>query len=79
MKKYRIKKSKKLIAQLKPYFKELQELERDFHGNVYNLEKKMAKETGIKDIEFFALDNSYVGIGNTSREMQLIHNRELEE
>jgi hypothetical protein len=38
-----------------------------------DIEKKMAKETGIEDIEFFFCDGDLAGIGNTSRTMKLIH------
>ena len=58
---------------LDKYFKEAESA-----GNIYSMllndiEKKMAKETGIEDIEFFFCDGDLAGIGNTSRTMKLIH------
>ena len=60
-------------TQLKKYWKELTELEKDFESKITVLEKKMQKETGIKDLEFFWGCNGIVGIGNASRTMSLIH------
>lgn len=58
--------------QAKKYFEELYKITEEFHRKVYTLEDKMAKETGIEDIEFFWVDNSICGIGNASRTMHLI-------
>lgn len=74
----KIKKTKKLIKQLQPYWKKLKELRFEFDVLRNNLETKMEKETGIKGIEFFMCDNSYIGIGNAERTMRLINSRELE-
>ena len=78
--KYPIKKTKKLITQLKPYWKEVQELYDDFFEKVNDLEIKMQKDKkiGIDDIEFFWVDGDYVGIGNIGRTMRLIQREELE-
>lgn len=59
--------------QAKKYFEELYEITTEFHCKIYALENKMAKETGIKDIEFFWADNAICGIGNASRTLPLIH------
>ena len=72
--KYQIKKTKKL----KPYWKELLEIELQYYNAVYRLEKRMSREIGIKDLEFFMCDNEHVGIGNAERTMPLIHGEELE-
>ena len=67
-------KSKKVSPkQLKRYWGILDVIESMFHKNVYALEKKMAKETGIKDIEFFRSDDGICGIGSVDRTMKLIH------
>lgn len=78
MAKYKIKITKKLIKKLKPYWRELLEIERQHHNTVYRLEKRMEKEIGIKGIEFFQCDNEYIGIGNVVRTMPLIHDTKLE-
>lgn len=79
-KEYKIKKTKELVEKLKPYWKELKKLDNLHRTLVYELEKKMEKETGIKDAEFFMVDNEYVGIGNAERTMELIHGHgELED
>lgn len=70
MKKVNIPKDK-----LKKYWQELTKIESEFSSKVYKLEKKMAEETGIEDIEFFWCDDAVVGIGNTSRTMELIHRK----
>ena len=75
---YEYKKTKKLIKQLKPYWKKVQIIVGEFYGQLANLEKEMEKETGIPTIEFFMCDNEIVGIGNTQRTMPLIHDKELE-
>lgn len=74
---YKIKITKKLLRQLKPYWQTLGKYESNFFGMVWSLEKKMARETGIKGIEFFQVDGEYVGIGNLPRTMRLIHSKEL--
>ena len=78
MKKYKIKITKKLLKQLKPFWIGLQAIENVFHKEVWSLEKKMEKKTGIKGIEFFQCDGEYVGIGNTERTMPLIQRKKLE-
>lgn len=53
----------KLLKKLRLYWQRLLVLENKHHKSVYQLEKKMEKETGIEGIEFFYNDG-YVGIGN---------------
>jgi len=72
MKKYKIKKTKALIKQLQPYWKEMEDVENRFFNKLIKLEKKMKKETGVEGIEFFHCDGEVVGIGNSSRTMELI-------
>ena len=57
------------------YFEELEKIEDKFHKQINKLEKKMAKETGIEDIEFFRSPDGdgICGIGNVSRTLELIH------
>jgi len=78
MSKYSIKVNDNLIKQLKPYWEQLQVLGAKFSKQVYKLEQKASKETGIKGIEFFMCDGSYMGIGNVDRSMRLIQRNELE-
>lgn len=77
-KRYKTKKTKKLIAQLKPYWKAYRKLSGEFHRKVYALEKQMSKEMGVKNMQFFMCDNEVVGIGNLNRTMDLVHGRDLE-
>ncbi len=74
----KIKKTKKLIKQLQPYWKMFRVEEREFEEHISNIEKEMEKATGIKDIEFFHCDGEIMGIGNVSRNMELIRFLELE-
>ena len=68
--KYRIKPPNRKI--LKKYWNALEILEGKYYEKISDLEKKMAKETGIKDICFFKCDGEYVGIGNEARTMKLV-------
>lgn len=65
----------KLKRILKPYWKLLEQAEGKFWADIKEIEKQMAKATGIKDIEFFWCDNEIVGIGNGTRTLKLIHRR----
>jgi len=76
-KKYKIKVTKKLLKQLKPFWQELQKIRDDYNIKVVGLEEEMAKKTGIENIEFFSCDNDVVGIGNIERTLRLIHDTEL--
>jgi hypothetical protein len=58
---------------LSKYWAEVERIESQFYGKLYDLEKKMSKDTGIKDIEFFWCNNSIVGIGNADKTLELIH------
>ena len=78
MKNYNIKINKRQLAIMKEAWKQLQKDEDIFSGLVMATEKWMEKETGIKDLEFFMCDNSYVGIGNADRTMKLIQREKLE-
>lgn len=77
-KKYKIKVTKKLFKQVKLFWKELQKIRDSYNIKVSDLERKMAKKTGIENIEFFSCDNDIVGIGNVERTMRLINDVELE-
>ena len=74
---YKIKKTSKLIKQLKPFWAKFEIIEGQFYKNIQALEGYMAKATGIKDIEFFKSDIEWCGIGNVSRTMPLIQQEEL--
>lgn len=54
------------------YWRRLNKIEGEFRKKIYNLERQLAEETGIEDIEFFWCDNSIVGIGNANRTIELI-------
>jgi len=75
---YRVIPSKKQLAVMKLYWKMLQMEDNIFWAKVAELEKKMSKKTGIKDLEFFKCDGDYCGIGNSDRTMELIQMEYLE-
>jgi len=77
--KNKIKVTKKLLKQLKPFWRKLQKIQDIYNIKIVGLEEDMAKKTGIKNIEFFLCDNEIVGIGNVERTMRLIRDREIEE
>jgi len=75
------KPTKKQIGIMKEYWKQLMKDEKTFYALVYNIEKLMARETGIKDIEFIRdewMGGEFVGIGNGSRSIKLIQRERLE-
>jgi hypothetical protein len=69
---------KKLKKKLTHWWGIYRMIEDEFWENIKETEKKMAKDTGIKDIEFFFNDGFAVGIGNSSRTIKLIQAEELE-
>jgi len=74
MKRYKIKLTPKLRKKLKSWLALYSLIEDDFWEQIRETEKKMAKDTGIKDIEFFFGDDpGCKGIGNASRTMPLFH------
>lgn len=77
-KKYKIKVTKKLLRQLRPFWQEVRKVRDRYDLKLRKLEEEMAKKTGIKNIEFFFCDNEIAGIGNVERTMPLIHDREIE-
>jgi hypothetical protein len=79
MKKYKIEKTKKLIKQLNPYYKQYKEIENRYYEDIRDLEIEMEGVLGIKEIEFFFCDNEMVGIGTADRTMALVHRKELED
>lgn len=78
-KEYKIKVTKKLLRQLRPFWQEFRKVQDRYDVKLRKLEEEMAKKTGIKNIEFFFCDNEIAGIGNVERTMPLIHSTELEE
>ena len=52
-KKYKIKVTKKLIEQLRPFWREFRKVQGRYDIKLRKLEEGMAKKTGIKNIEFF--------------------------
>ena len=75
-KKYKIKKTNKLIKKLCPYWRVYNSIKDKYYKAVNKLNTKMEKETGIKGIEIFESEYG-VGIGNADRTMKLIHGDEL--
>jgi hypothetical protein len=67
--------AKEWEKKLSKYWAELERIESRFYGEIYELEKKMSKATGIKEIEFFWCANSVAGIGNVDKSLELIHRR----
>lgn len=76
-KKVKIKVTKKLLKQLRPFWRELQKIQDSHNIKIAELEEEMAKKTGVENIEFFFCDNEIVGIGNVERTMRLIRDTEL--
>ena len=76
-KKGKIKVTRKLLKQLKPFWQELQKIQGSYNIKIVELEERMAKKTGIENIEFFFCDNEIVGIGNVERTLRLIRDTEL--
>ncbi|MDP2831277.1 MAG: hypothetical protein Q8O02_03415, partial [Candidatus Omnitrophota bacterium] len=56
-KKGKTKVTRKLLKQLKPFWRELQKIQDSYNMKIAGLKKAMAKETGIENIEFFFCDN----------------------
>lgn len=73
MNKYKIIPTKEQKRIIKAYWEKFTQIEDEFYGRLGELEKDLARETGIKGIEFFFSDNECVGIGNADRTMALIH------
>lgn len=78
MKKYKIKKSKKIIDGIKKYWHYVDMAESYYYGWIDKAEKAMSKATGIKDIELFMCDGDIVGVGNVSRTMPLVTIEDIE-
>ena len=77
-KKYPVKPTEKQLNLMKLYWAMLGCEETRFFAKVYELEKKMCEDTEINDLEFFQVDNDFVGIGNIERTMALIQREQLE-
>jgi len=63
---------------LKKWWAAYRLIEDDYWENIKELEQKMAKDTGVKDIEIFFVEGEAVGIGNGKRTMKLIEGEKLE-
>lgn len=76
----KIKVDKKLSILIRKYDEKLRKVEDEFWGKVCKLEKEMAKETSIEDIEFFWMDGECVGVGTSAnpKKMKLIHRKYYE-
>lgn len=72
----KIKKTNLLINKLQPFVAKYIDLQYKYFINKYRINKKMAKITGIKDIQIYEFESGW-GIGNESRTMELINDYEL--
>jgi hypothetical protein len=75
--KYKINPTKKQIAIMKLYWDMFQVEQLHLWSRIGDLEKEMSKKTGIEGLEFFQCDNDWVGIGDSDRDMRLIHGEDL--
>ena len=78
MKNYKIKPNKKQLELMKLYWGMFKAEEAIFWSRIGELERKLSKETGIEDCEFFYSDNECVGIGNADRTIKLLQRGDLE-
>ena len=80
-KKYKVIPTKEQLDIIKRYWKMFKVEEDIFWGKIGELEKGVAKDTGIKDLEFIKDDmmgGEWMGIGNVSRSLKLLQREELE-
>lgn len=77
--KKRIRKTKKLIETLRPFWKAMRFVTSVYFKELSEIEKNMEKKTGIKGLFFFWCDDEIVGIGNDDRTLDLIHDSEFNE
>jgi len=68
-------KAKDYRSKVAKYWKHIEDIEDTYWSNINRLEEMISKDLGIKDIEIFHSDNSIVGIGTTSRDMELIQRK----
>jgi hypothetical protein len=69
--------TKEQLEVVKLYWAMLQQELTIFYSRVGDLERKMSKEVEV-DLEFFQVENDFVGVGDYNRRMKLIHQEELE-
>lgn len=74
-KKYTVKPNKKFLDNIPMYWSRYSVCETLFYHELSLIEKRMARDSGIKDIEFFFCDGECAGIGNGDRTMKLIPRR----
>ena len=67
------------IKKYLPFWKELLELESQYHTAVNDLETKMQEKLQDNGLMFFFCDGDCAGIGSHDREMKLIHSTDLDE
>jgi len=77
-KKYSIKPTEKQLNLMKLYWAMLQTELSLFYSRVGKLERDMSDATLIDGLEFFQVDNDFVGVGNYDRTLKLIQREELE-
>jgi len=72
MKQYKYK-AKDYRRKVKKYWKLLEHYEDNFYMEIGQIEKLMAHDLGIKGMEFIYVDGCIVGIGTSSKSLELIH------
>jgi hypothetical protein len=78
MHKYKVVPTKKQLNIIRLYWSLFKAEETLFWAKMGELEKKMSKETNIKELEFFNSDGDWCGVGNGSRTMKLLQRNILE-
>jgi len=66
------------IEKLALYWKQCRRTTIEYHRKLAVLEKKMRRELGNGQLEFFWCDGEIAGIGTTDRKMKLIYDTELD-
>ena len=73
-----MKPTTKQLKIMREYWEKLQSAQGKFLGEVRRLENLMSRDCMIKDMEFFMVDNDYVGIGDGARKLELTQREKLD-
>ena len=74
---YKIEVTEEMLKQLKPHLKDIAKIESEYYKKLNRLEKKIAKELKIEDLEIIYIDGTFSGFGNYGRTMRLINVEEI--
>jgi len=77
-KRYKIKPTKKQLAKIKLYWAMAQAENALYWTKIGDIERKMSKVVGIRDMEIFHCDGEMAGVGNYDRTMELLQRKKLE-